>query len=183
MTKEIGGVVPSYTHHNEIQMRKCYNKQGSALKDAPFAVMIVIVLGLFLAVGSMILLTMDDTSSVSPVTTYNESVTLANNTYTALTQPRGLTITAVTNATAGEPGLELGNFTMLGNRSGSSIAMTGYPEFVSAAYWVQYTYSADSATSDVLTSTVDSVGVFGDWLVIIAIVIVAVVVLSLIKYL
>ena len=158
-------------------------KSGIPVGDLGQMATMLVVVGIMIGLGTLILFTVDDTAAVSPITYANESVTLANSTYTALAQPRGVAITAVTNATAGQPGLELGNFTMVGNRSSSSILMTGYPEFSSAAYWVQYTYQADSATSDVLTSASDSVGVFGDWLVIIAIVIVAVVVLTLIKYL
>ena len=143
----------------------------------------LVIVGIMIGLGTIILWQVDDTDAVSPITYANESVTLANNTYTALAQARGIEITAVTNTTAGEPGLELGNFTMVGNRSSSSVLMTGYPEFSSAAYWVQYTYSADSDASNALINASDGLEVFGDWLVIIAIVIVAVVVLTLIKYL
>ena len=158
-------------------------KSGIPVGDLGQMATMLVVVGIMIGLGTLILFTVDDTAAVSPITYANESVTLANSTYTALAQPRGVAITAVTNATAGQPGLELGNFTLFANRTGTSIAMTGYPEFVSAAYWVQYTYSADSDASNSLTSGNDAIGVFGDWLEIIAIVIVAVVVLSLIKYL
>ena len=144
----------------------------------------LVIVGIMIGLGTIILWQVDDTNAVSPITYANESVTLANNTYTALAQARGIEITAVTNATAGQPGIELGNVTMFANRTGSSIYMLGYPDFNAGGnYWVQYTYSADSLASDALTSANLSVNVFSDWLVIIAIVIVAVIVLTLIKYL
>ena len=144
----------------------------------------LVIVGIMIGLGTIILWQVDDTNAVSPITYANESVALVNSTYTALTYPRGLEITAITNATAGAGDPTYTNFTLLTNRTGTAI----YPdpaqgEGWTGTYYVQYTYSADSDASDALINASDGLGVFGDWLVIIAIVIVAVVVLTLIKYL
>jgi hypothetical protein len=145
----------------------------------------LVVIGVIIGIGGLILLTMDDTSAVSPITYYNDTtVSVTNDTYIALTQPRVLEIISIGNKTAaGNWGL--GNVTtIITNRTASSAYFSWPTKFTAGqTMWVYYTYSADSDTSNTLTSTYDAIGTFSDWLGIIAIVIVAVVVLSLIKYL
>jgi hypothetical protein len=135
-------------------------------------------------------MTMMQTESFSPSEEYNETITSwTNNTYKAITYYRGVTgITSIGNATFT---LGSGNYTFYGNSTGASVLMhygalapnTGYNASASPGYWVVYDYSTDTDASDLLDSSNDSLGVIGDWLGILAIVIVAVVVLGLIKFL
>jgi hypothetical protein len=147
---------------------------------------LLVVIGITLSIGMLILTTMYNTESMSPVTSYNQTVTLTNGTYTTLTNERGVAITSVGNATK-IWSVGTTNFTMLANTSSTQIKPTpvgwGATVFKSDSYWVVYTYQSETTASEALTAANSSVGIFGDWLVIIAIVIVAVVVLSLIKYL
>ena len=145
---------------------------------------ILVIVGVTIGIGGLILLSIDDTGSVSPVTTAGQSVTtLANDTYKAITNPRAISITNLNNATHTFP---VANITLLSNRTSSMFKYTQHNAsgaFATGTYTVNYTYSADSAASDALINASDGLEVFGDWLVIIAVVIVAVVVLTLIKYL
>ena len=151
-----------------------------------YATMIVII-GITIGIGSLILMTMDDTETVSPVTYYNQTVAATNNTYLALTYPRAITIVSVGNASAATTGGSYGSgniSTLYANRTASSFRWVGWPDFTAGQnVWVYYTYSDNSDTSDALMAANDAIGTFSDWLTIIAIVVVAVVVLSLIKYL
>lgn len=159
-----------------------------------YATMLVVI-GIMLGIGSLILMTMYDTEQISPEETYNETLTSwSNNTYKALTYPRVTEILAIGNVTFT---LGTGNYTFTAtdkaytNQSGSSVWMhygaaapnTGWNNSASPGYWVQYTYQTDSDSSNLLEQSYDAIGVVGDWLTIVAIVIVAVVVLALVKYL
>ena len=153
-----------------------------------YATMLVII-GITIGIGTLVLFAMDDTDAVSPITYYNDTaVSTTNNTYLILTQPRVIEIISAGNASSatGSP-YGLGNFsTIMTNRSAtsSSVYWSGWDGFTAGqTSWVYYTYYDDSATSDALMQASDSIAIFGDWLTIIAIVVVAVVVLSLIKYL
>jgi hypothetical protein len=147
-----------------------------------YATMLVMV-GIIIAIGSLIFMTMTETDSFYTLTTTNESVTFTNNTHSALTYPRGVSILAASNHTGGQS-IGLGNFTLLANYSASGIDFTGYPTFTAGqSIYIQYTHNVANDAGDMLDSSNKSINVFGDWLEIIAIVIVAVVVLALIKYL
>lgn len=167
------------------------NKLKSAIEVSELGqyATILVVIGILLGIGSLIMTTMQETEQVSPVLTYNESVTLVNGSFVALTKPRLVDVTEIGNGTNYFKPIGSANYTHIGNRSGSMVNLTytssaGLANFSSSApMYVVYTYQDESVSYDVLDSTNDSIGVIGDWLSIIAIVVVAVVILALIKYL
>ena len=148
---------------------------------------IIVVVGITIGIGSLILITMSGTDSFAPVSYQNDTKVVTNNaSYSTLTQGRAIEIISAGNMTAAGT-VGLANFTtIISNYSSanSSVLFTGWPgHTTNEEYWVYYTYHDETTQSDVLETANDSINTVGDWLVIIAIVIVAVVVLSLIKYL
>ena len=144
---------------------------------------ILVIVAITLSIGALVMTTMGDTESVSPILNDGDTVTVANNTYVALTNPRAVTVTNLYNATQT---FSVTNVTLLANRTGSMFKLqyhNGTDGFASNTMYVNYTYREASEPFNILESGNESVGVFTDWLSIIAIVIVAVVVLGLIKFL
>ena len=105
------------------------------LQQIAGAVLVIVLVGIIAVVGMQINTSMAEGELVS--TTNNETVTLGNSTTTALSYPHATSLTSVGNATGT---IGSGNFTIAGDKRGSTITTTGYPEFATGSYWVVYTY-------------------------------------------
>ena len=122
-------------------------KKGLALGQAPLVVMMIVFIGLISFTAIKINDTIKEDVSIGLTsTTYNETVALVNNTYTALTYPRITSIYNIGNATET---ILAANYSASLNNTGSSIYLyysngTGTPGGLSVDgnYWVYYTYNA-----------------------------------------
>ena len=135
------------------------NKNGLTLAAGAAAVMLILVIGVTAVVGISINNQMQ-TNLYSQVSIVNESQAgWANNTYEALTNSYAISVTEVINSTLV---IGSGNYTLLGNVSGSSIWMhfngtsdgVNADNFQTGDYNVSYTYySPTDATRAAANST------------------------------
>ena len=157
-------------------------------------VMTVLIVAILAAASALILENFRDADAMLTADTTNETVTLTNNTYNALGNPRLTAVTIIGNATGqilnvSSTGLDItGNTTELGNATASSFQLlykeaTGTNKIANGAYWVVYSYEAQTTAYN---TTDDGLGATGDitgWLGIIVIIVIAVFIIFLVRQL
>lgn len=127
-------------------------KKSLSLMVLPTAIILFVIIGMLVGIGADINDTIEDSKGFT--TWYkNDTVAATNNTYLALTQKYAVSIVSAGNASAAG-GYELGNFTVLANKSASSVAFTGWPEFTAGQnIWVYYSYNAETYTANALRNS------------------------------